>query len=47
MADNNISISAMIQKEASSDSKGSIIMPTHLTREEYHAAIARIESYPL
>ena len=46
VADNNISISAMIQKEASSDSdRVSIIMLTHLTVEKnINAAIARIES---
>ena len=49
VADNNISISAMIQKEASSDSdKVSIIMLTHLTVEKnINAAIARIESLPV
>lgn len=49
VADNNISISAMIQKEASSDSdKVSIIMLTHLTIEKnINAAIARIESLPV
>lgn len=46
VAENNISISAMIQKEASSDSdRVSIIMLTHLTVEKnINAAIARIES---
>lgn len=46
VADNNISISAMIQKEAGSDSdRVSIIMLTHLTVEKnINAAIARIES---
>lgn len=46
VADNNISISAMIQKEAGSDSDmASIIMLTHLTVEKnINAAIARIES---
>lgn len=46
VADNNISISAMIQKEAGSDSdRASIIMLTHLTVEKnINAAIARIES---
>lgn len=49
VADNNISISAMIQKEASSNSdKVSIIMLTHLTIEKnINAAIARIESLPV
>lgn len=46
VAENNISISAMIQKEASSDSdKVGIIMLTHLTAEKnINAAIAHIES---
>lgn len=46
VADNNISISAMIQKEASSESDNvGIIMLTHLTVEKnINAAIARIES---
>lgn len=46
VADNDISISAMIQKEAGSDSdRVNIIMLTHLTVEKnINAAIARIES---
>lgn len=46
VAENDISISAMIQKEASSDSeKVGIIMLTHLTIEKnINAAIVRIES---
>ncbi|PSJ17320.1 homoserine dehydrogenase [Nitrosomonas supralitoralis] len=46
VADNNISISAMIQKEASNESDNvGIIMLTHLTVEKnINAAIARIES---
>lgn len=49
VAENNISISAMIQKEASSDSdKVGIIMLTHLTAEKnINAAIALIESLPV
>ncbi|AEJ00715.1 homoserine dehydrogenase [Nitrosomonas sp. Is79A3] len=49
VADNNISISALIQKEPSSDSdRVSIIMLTHLTVEKnINAAIARIESLPV
>jgi homoserine dehydrogenase len=49
LADNNISINAMIQKEAGSDAdKVSIIMLTHLTVERnINAAIARIESLPV
>ncbi|MBY0473916.1 MAG: homoserine dehydrogenase [Nitrosomonas sp.] len=49
VAENNISISAMIQKEASSDSdKVGIIMLTHLTAEKnINAAIAHIESLPV
>ena len=49
VAENNISISALIQKEPSSDSdRVSIIMLTHLTVEKnINAAIARIESLPV
>ncbi len=49
VADNNISISALIQKEPGSDSdRVSIIMLTHLTVEKnINAAIARIESLPV
>ncbi|WP_295625290.1 homoserine dehydrogenase [uncultured Nitrosomonas sp.] len=49
VAENNISISAMIQKEASNDSdKVGIIMLTHLTAEKnINAAIALIESLPV
>ena len=49
VAENNISISALIQKESSSDSdRVSIIMLTHLTVEKnINAAIARIESLPV
>ncbi len=49
LADNHISISAMIQKEASDDSKEvSIIMLTHITFEKsINAAIKRIESLPV
>ena len=49
VAENNISISALIQKEPDSDSdRVSIIMLTHLTVEKnINAAIARIESLPV
>lgn len=49
VADNDISISALIQKEPSSDSdRVNIIMLTHLTVERnINAAIARIESLPV
>ena len=48
VADYNISISAMIQKEAHDSDRVSIIMPTHLTIEKnINAAIARIESLPV
>lgn len=49
LADNHISISAMIQKEASDDSdKVSIIMLTHTTLERsINAAIKGIESLPV
>ncbi len=49
VAENNISISALIQKEPGSDSdRVSIIMLTHLTVEKnINAAIARIESLPV
>lgn len=49
VAENDISISALIQKEPSSDSdRVSIIMLTHLTMEKnINAAIARIESLPV
>ncbi len=49
VAENNISISALIQKEPSSDSdRVSIIMLTHLTVEKnINVAIARIESLPV
>ena len=49
LADNAISINAMIQKEAGSDAdKVSIIMLTHLTVEKnINTAIARIESLPV
>lgn len=49
LADHHISISAMIQKEASDDSdKVSIIMLTHITIEKsVNAAIERIESLPV
>lgn len=49
LADDHISISAMIQKEASDDSnKVSIIMLTHITLENsINAAIKRIESLPV
>jgi len=49
VAENNISISALIQKEPDSDSdRVSIIMLTHLTMEKnINAAIARIESLPV
>ena len=49
LADHHISISAMIQKEASDDSdKVSIIMLTHITIEKsVNAAIKRIESLPV
>ncbi|HRB96550.1 MAG TPA: homoserine dehydrogenase [Nitrosomonas sp.] len=49
VAENDISISALIQKEPDSDSdRVSIIMLTHLTVEKnINAAIARIESLPV
>ena len=48
VADYNISISAMIQKEAHDSDRVSIIMLTHLTVEKnINAAIARIESLPV
>ena len=49
LADHHISISAMIQKEASDDSdKVSIIMLTHITIEKnVNAAVKRIESLPV
>ncbi len=49
VAENNISISALIQKEPGSDSdRVSIIMLTHLTVEKnINAAISRIESLPV
>lgn len=49
VAENNISISALIQKEPGSDlDRVSIIMLTHLTVEKnINAAIARIESLPV
>ncbi|WP_297324794.1 homoserine dehydrogenase [Nitrosomonas sp.] len=49
VADNDISISALIQKEPGSDSdRVSVIMLTHLTVEKnINAAIARIESLPV
>jgi len=49
LADHHISISAMIQKEASDNSdKVSIIMLTHITIEKsVNAAIKRIESLPV
>ncbi|GKS69211.1 homoserine dehydrogenase [Nitrosomonas sp. PY1] len=49
LADNHISISAMIQKEASDDSdEVSIIMLTHITIEKnINAAIKHIESLPV
>ncbi len=49
VAENNISISALIQKEASPNSdRVSIIMLTHLTVEKnINAAIARIEALPV
>ena len=49
VAENNISISALIQKEPGSDSdRVSIIMLTHLTVEKnINAAIAHIESLPV
>ena len=49
LADHHISISAMIQKEASDDSdKVSIIMLTHITIEKsVNAAIKHIESLPV
>ncbi len=49
VADNGISISALIQKEPSSDSdRVNVIMLTHLTVEKnINAAIARIESLPV
>ncbi len=49
VAENNISISALIQKEASPNSdRVSIIMLTHLTVEKnINAAIARLEALPV
>ena len=49
VAENNISISALIQKEASPDSdRVNVIMLTHLTVEKnINAAIARIEALPV
>lgn len=49
VADNDISISALIQKEPSSDSdRVNVIMLTHLTVERnINTAIARIESLPV
>ncbi|MDV6346428.1 homoserine dehydrogenase [Nitrosomonas sp. Is35] len=49
VADNNISISALLQKEASDESEQvSVIMLTHLTVEKnINAAIARIEALPV
>ncbi|SFE20845.1 homoserine dehydrogenase [Nitrosomonas sp. Nm166] len=48
VADYNISISAMIQKEAHDSDRVSIIMLTHLTVEKnINAAIVRIESLPV
>ncbi|MBX9917463.1 MAG: homoserine dehydrogenase [Nitrosomonas sp.] len=49
VAENNISISALLQKEASDESdQVSVIMLTHLTVEKnINAAIARIEALPV
>ncbi|MER0203669.1 MAG: homoserine dehydrogenase [Nitrosomonas sp.] len=49
VAENNISISALLQKEASDESEQvSVIMLTHLTVEKnINAAIARIEALPV
>jgi len=49
VADNHISISALVQKEASDESdQVSVIMLTHLTVEKnINAAIARIEALPV
>ncbi|MDV6340669.1 homoserine dehydrogenase [Nitrosomonas sp. Is24] len=49
VADNHISISALLQKEASDESEQvSVIMLTHLTVEKnINAAIARIEALPV
>ncbi|UJO99452.1 MAG: homoserine dehydrogenase, partial [Nitrosomonas sp.] len=49
VADNHISISALLQKEASDESdQVSVIMLTHLTVEKnINAAIARIEALPV
>jgi len=49
VAENNISISALVQKEASDESdQVSVIMLTHLTVEKnINAAIARIEALPV
>jgi homoserine dehydrogenase len=49
VAENNISISALIQKEASPDSdRVSVIMLTHLTVEKnINAAISRMEALPV
>lgn len=49
VAENNISISALLQKEASDESEQvSVIMLTHLTVERnINAAIARIEALPV
>lgn len=48
VADYDISISAMIQKEAHDSDRVSIIMLTHMTMEKnINAAIARIESLPV
>ncbi len=49
VADNNISISALIQKEANPDSdRVNVIMLTHLTVEKnINAAIARMEALPV